>query len=113
VPGVRERARGGVGIIATVRLRLLILASLAAVAVMCVALVLVTRFAQPWLSFAALGSVGALVLARYGLIPPLLVRQQRQETGLCVACGYDLTGNVSGVCPECGMSLRANASARE
>ena len=20
----------------------------------------------------------------------------------CVACGYDLTGNVSGVCPECG-----------
>jgi hypothetical protein len=24
--------------------------------------------------------------------------------GLCPACGYDLTGNVSGVCPECGGS---------
>jgi len=22
--------------------------------------------------------------------------------GLCVKCGYNLTGNVSGVCPECG-----------
>ena len=25
--------------------------------------------------------------------------------GLCPACGYDLTGNVSGVCPECGTPL--------
>lgn len=23
----------------------------------------------------------------------------------CVACGYDLTGNVSGVCPECGTDV--------
>ncbi|HEX5243398.1 MAG TPA: hypothetical protein VFW23_09085 [Tepidisphaeraceae bacterium] len=22
--------------------------------------------------------------------------------GMCVSCGYDLTGNTSGVCPECG-----------
>jgi hypothetical protein len=31
-------------------------------------------------------------------------RQQgvRVTRGLCVACGYDLTGNASGVCPECG-----------
>jgi hypothetical protein len=26
----------------------------------------------------------------------------RVEAGLCLACGYDLTGNVSGTCPECG-----------
>ena len=26
----------------------------------------------------------------------------RIRTGLCPACGYNLTGNVSGVCPECG-----------
>jgi hypothetical protein len=26
----------------------------------------------------------------------------RRMRGLCVECGYDLTGNVSGVCPECG-----------
>ena len=27
---------------------------------------------------------------------------RRRRKGLCVKCGYDLTGNVSGVCPECG-----------
>ena len=26
----------------------------------------------------------------------------RKELGLCLKCGYNLTGNVSGVCPECG-----------
>jgi hypothetical protein len=26
----------------------------------------------------------------------------RARRGACPACGYDLTGNVSGVCPECG-----------
>jgi hypothetical protein len=30
-------------------------------------------------------------------------RKLRDQTfGLCPACGYDLTANVSGVCPECG-----------
>ena len=28
--------------------------------------------------------------------------KRRNHNGLCEACGYDLTGNVSGVCPECG-----------
>ena len=27
---------------------------------------------------------------------------RRRRRGHCAACGYDLTGNVSGVCPECG-----------
>lgn len=26
----------------------------------------------------------------------------RRQMGLCIHCGYDMTGNVSGVCPECG-----------
>lgn len=30
--------------------------------------------------------------------------------GLCVRCGYDLTGNVSGVCPECGTGMPARSS---
>jgi hypothetical protein len=32
------------------------------------------------------------------------VRRELHDRGLptCVACGYDLTGNVSGRCPECG-----------
>lgn len=29
-------------------------------------------------------------------------RIERRRLGLCMECGYDLTGNVSGVCPECG-----------
>ncbi len=29
-------------------------------------------------------------------------RHRRRKRGLCVACGYDLTGNESGRCSECG-----------
>jgi len=25
-----------------------------------------------------------------------------RREGVCISCGYSLTGNVSGVCPECG-----------
>jgi hypothetical protein len=28
--------------------------------------------------------------------------RRRARENRCPACGYDLTGNVSGVCPECG-----------
>ena len=28
--------------------------------------------------------------------------RRRRAAGLCAACGYSLTANVSGVCPECG-----------
>ncbi len=31
-------------------------------------------------------------------------RHRRRKRGLCLACGYNLTGNTSGVCPECGES---------
>ena len=29
-------------------------------------------------------------------------RHRRRRKDLCLICGYNLTGNVSGVCPECG-----------
>ena len=32
----------------------------------------------------------------------ILARAYRRWVGLCMQCGYDLTGNKSGVCPECG-----------
>ena len=34
-----------------------------------------------------------------------LVTTRRRSHRLCLACGYNLKGNVSGRCPECG-SLR-------
>jgi hypothetical protein len=31
--------------------------------------------------------------------------RRRPGPGMCVNCGYNLTGNVSGVCPECGKPI--------
>ncbi len=41
--------------------------------------------------------IGSLV-SRYRLN----TRLKRLLTGCCAACGYNLTGNVTGKCPECG-----------
>lgn len=35
-------------------------------------------------------------------IMPMTRRYFRRRRGLCMRCGYDLTGNQSGVCSECG-----------
>jgi hypothetical protein len=51
-------------------------------------------------------------LALLAAAPPALAalrastRRRRRKAGRCVACGYDLTANVSGVCPECGRQGR-------
>jgi hypothetical protein len=37
-----------------------------------------------------------------------LRRWRRRRKGLCVKCGYNLTGNVSGVCPECGIEVESS-----
>ena len=59
------------------------------------------------------GRVGAGVLVPMWIplllvgLPTLLLwwRDRRVPPGHCQACGYDLTGNVSGVCPECGQKV--------
>ncbi|MCP4594422.1 MAG: hypothetical protein GY842_27135 [bacterium] len=38
----------------------------------------------------------------YAFICGPLRRYRRRRKGLCLTCGYDLTGNESGRCPECG-----------
>jgi hypothetical protein len=35
-----------------------------------------------------------------------LRRRRRPRKGLCIKCGYDLTGNESGICPECGTEVK-------
>lgn len=37
---------------------------------------------------------------------------RRLSPYLCLTCGYDLTGNVSGICPECGSVVRESATTR-
>ena len=39
---------------------------------------------------------------RAGLGPSKIRGYLRMRKGLCVYCGYNLIGNVSGTCPECG-----------
>ncbi len=49
------------------------------------------------------------VLAIYPVIVFIrgpLRRWRRSRTGLCLKCGYDLTGNTTGVCSECGTEIQ-------
>lgn len=48
-----------------------------------------------------------------GVLPLIWLRRKRQQRmrircGLCLACGYNLIGNVSGICPECGTAIPAS-----
>ncbi len=42
------------------------------------------------------------IVAPVGLVIRRVRTWRRSRTGRCAACGYNLTGNLSGVCPECG-----------
>lgn len=39
------------------------------------------------------------------LVKNVYRRRHRRKKGLCLKCGYDLTGNVSGICSECGEKI--------
>ena len=51
------------------------------------------------------------ILAALALYPTVafirgpLRRHRRQKKGLCLQCGYNLTGNTCGFCPECGEAI--------
>ena len=61
-----------------------------------------------WMPIAATAALPALWL---GLNIRRRVRSRRRlRAGLCVRCGYDLTGNVSGACPECGAAAGSVAA---
>jgi len=48
---------------------------------------------------------GSLIYPAIAFVKGPVRRRLRRRRGLCVICGYDLTGNVSGVCSECGQKL--------
>lgn len=51
--------------------------------------------------------IGFLTALLAFLILLAWIRTRRKFTkDLCVSCGYDLKGNVSGICPECGTAAR-------
>jgi len=52
-----------------------------------------------WLLAVITGPFAALGVMHVVIGPVRRIRRRRR--GLCVKCGYDLTGNSSGVCPEC------------
>jgi len=65
------------------------------------ATVLLVRLKIPaWLSIPFLLAYPMLRLVR----GPLR-RRRRRKRGLCLQCGYNLTGNTSGVCPECAAKV--------
>ena len=60
--------------------------------------------------FWALVFLPTLLLAASAMISGRTFRRHRRlSRGLCLTCGYNLTGNTSGVCPECGTPMAAEA----
>ena len=60
----------------------------------------------PYWPFVAVTS-GVPALRMFAHVRRRRRHELRRAKGLCTACGFDLTANVSGVCPECGVTLRA------
>jgi len=58
----------------------------------------------PWIGGNRRWSAPLWLPLMLGIVPTAILwyRDRRPPKGHCQACGYDLTGNVSGVCPECG-----------
>jgi len=63
--------------------------------------------AGQWGRLQALGALICLgMLAGSGALALWTYLRPALRPGMCRACGYDLTGNISGVCPECGRPIQ-------
>jgi len=54
---------------------------------------------------AAIAALATLWLVRNRVTRNLRRELNERDLPTCLACGYDLTGNVSGTCPECGKGV--------
>ena len=74
------------------------------------------RMAAEWVIIASLTTIVVIVVKPLGDLPRTLLARRRRARGLCIACGYNLSGNASGRCPECGAAIPSGcrvADARE
>jgi hypothetical protein len=55
----------------------------------------------PLAAFALLFGLAPMI----ALCHRLRIRSRRMKQNLCLTCGYNLTGNLSGTCPECGKAI--------
>lgn len=64
-------------------------------------------------------TVAFLLAAIFGSYPavvffvPCLRRRVRRRRGLCMECGYNLAGNITGICPECGTKFDSKTGPAE
>lgn len=66
-----------------------------------------TRWSEGFMTTRFLQGFAILIPVFYCAIWHALGRaRKRIPVGLCMACGYNLTGNLSGSCPECGTETR-------
>jgi F0F1-type ATP synthase membrane subunit a len=71
------------------------------------------RFAADELTACVIGTLALAAFVFIGIQTESLARQQQKlRERFCYACGYDLTGNVSGICPECGEKIETEADRR-
>lgn len=66
-------------------------------------------FTSKWLSIRTHLWLPLVLLLAYPVIAFIrgpVRRWHRRRHNKCVACGYDLTGNVTGICPECATAVR-------
>ncbi len=65
----------------------------------------VSLYVSPWM----ITVIACLAWLGLPFVSRRLKRGIRRKRGLCLKCGYDLTGNESesGVCPECGNEAKA------
>jgi hypothetical protein len=74
--------------------------------------------ASPWMELRNLENLQYVCLTIPFTVAALLcscaaairAMRQRRAPGLCLRCGYDLAGNVSGTCPECGQPIADGTS---
>ncbi len=81
---------------------------LGSVLVFDVARMQISFFGDRWITIALVPAFWVAWLPIVFWINLRVVRRLNRAKGLCVKCGYNLTGNESGTCPECGLAVHQN-----